>query len=177
MQNKGHALVLVIIGVVGVGKTTVATLLAQKLGWQFADADDFHSPENVKKIRHGVPLTDADRAPWLPALRAAVEKWNAAGTRVVLACSALKQSYRQELSAGKVGFVYLKGSYDLIRERLRTRHGHFATESILKSQLEDLEEPENAITVTVDQPSQAIVAEIIDKLKIRGLAYPDAAQP
>lgn len=165
------------MGVVGVGKTTVATLLAEKLGWQFVDADEFHSPENVEKIRHGVPLTDGDRAPWLAALRAAVEKWNAAGTSVVLACSALKQSYRQQLSAGNVGYVYLKGSYDLIRERLRTRHGHFATESILKSQLQDLEEPENAITVTVDQPSAAIVAEIIDKLKIRGLAYPDAAQP
>ena len=170
-------MVLVIMGVVGVGKTTVATLLAEKLGWQFADADEFHSPENVEKIRHGVPLTDGDRAPWLAALRAAVEKWNATGASVVLACSALKQSYRQQLSAGNVGFVYLKGSYDLIRERLRTRHGHFATESILKSQLEDLEEPEDAITVTVDQPLAAIVAEIIDKLKIRGLAYPDAAQP
>lgn len=165
------------MGVVGVGKTTVATLLAQKLGWQVADADDFHSPENVEKIRHGIPLTDGDRAPWLAALRGAIEKWDADGTNVVLACSALKQSYRQELSRGKVGFVYLKGSYDLIRERLRARHGHFATESILKSQLEDLEEPEEAITVQVDESPSAMVAEIINELKIRGLAYPDAAQP
>jgi len=165
------------MGVVGVGKTTVATLLAQKLGWQAADADDFHSPENVEKIRHGIPLTDSDRAPWLAALRAAVTKWNARGSNVVLACSALKQSYREELSVGNVGFVYLKGSYDLIRERLGLRHGHFATESILKSQLEDLEEPENAITVNVDKSPSAIVAEIIDELKIHGLAYPDAAQP
>lgn len=165
------------MGVVGVGKSTVATLLAQKLGWQVADADDFHSPENVEKIRHGIPLSDGDRAPWLAALRAAVEKWNAGGTNVVLACSALKQSYRQELSAGKVGFVYLKGSFDLIRERLRARHGHFATESILKSQLQDLEEPAEAITVNVDKSPSAMVAEIIEELKIRGLAYPDAAQP
>lgn len=165
------------MGVVGVGKTTVATLLAQKLGWKFADADAFHSPGNVEKIRHGIALTDSDRAPWLAGLRAAIEKWNASGTSVVLACSALKQSYRDELGAGNVDFIYLKGNYELIGERLRTRHGHFATESILKSQLEDLEEPENAITVDVDQSLPAIVAEIIAKLRIRGLAYPDAAEP
>ena len=177
MEHKGRRLVLVIMGVVGVGKTTVATLLAQKLGWQFADADDFHSPENVEKIRHGIPLTDRDRAPWLAALRGAVENWNASGTSAVLACSALKESYRKELSAGDVGFIYLQGGYDLIRERLHTRHGHFATASILKSQLEDLEEPEHAIVVNVDKSPSAIVAEIIGELKARGLAYPDAAQP
>lgn len=170
-------MVLVIMGVVGVGKTTVGTLLAQKLGWQFADADDFHSPENVEKIRRGIPLTDRERAPWLAALGQAIERWNATGMNVVLACSALKQSYREELRTGNVCFVYLKGSYDLIRQRLLSRHGHFATESILKSQFEDLEEPENAITVNVDKSSHAIVDEIIDKLKVRGLAYPDAAQP
>src|SRR5262249_29271301 len=149
LANKERELVLVIMGVVGVGKTTVGILLAQELGWQFADADDFHSPENVEKIRQGIPLTDADRAPWLSALRAAIKKWNATRRNVVLACSALKERYREELGTGNVGFLYLKGSYDLIRERLRSRHGHFATESILKSQLEDLEEPENAITVNV----------------------------
>src|SRR5215831_9564062 len=102
LRVKRRALILVIMGVVGVGKTTVATLLAQKLGWKFADADEFHSPGNVEKIRHGIPLTDWDRAPWLAGLRAAVEKWNESGTSVVLACSALKQSYREELSAGNV---------------------------------------------------------------------------
>lgn len=165
------------MGVVGVGKTTVATLLAEKLGWEFVDADAFHSPGNVEKIRHGIPLSDGDRAPWLAGLRAAVEQWNASGTSVVLACSALKQSYREELRAGNLAFIYLKGSYELIEERLRRRHGHFATESILKSQLQDLEEPANAIPVDVDQSPSAIVQEIIDKLKIRGLAYPDAAEP
>jgi gluconokinase len=169
-------MVLVIMGVVGAGKTTIGTLLAQKLGWQFADADDFHSRENVEKIRHGIALTDADRAPWLAALRHAIEKWNATRSYAVLACSALKQSYRDELRTANVGFIYLKGSYDLIRERLRSRHGHFATESILKSQLEDLEEPQDAITVVVDKSPDAIAAEIIDKLKACELAYPDAAQ-
>jgi len=177
LDHKERELVLVIMRVVGVGKTTVGILLAEKLGWQFADADDFHPPQNVEKIRRGIPLTDRDRAPWLAALAQAIEKWHAAGINAVLACSALKKSYREELTRGKVVFVYLKGSYDLILERLRSRHGHFATESILKSQLEDLEEPENAITVSVDKSPPALVEEIIDQLKVRGLAYPDAAQP
>ncbi len=152
------------MGVVGSGKTTVGKLLAQKLGWQFADADNFHPPENVEKISHGIPLNDSDRAPWLAALRSAILQWDKEGKRVVLACSALKESYRDELRAGDVRFVYLKGHYELIRERLGSRHGHFATESILQSQLADLEEPQNAITVQVDQPPDAVVSEIIQRM-------------
>lgn len=166
-------MVIVVMGVVGAGKTTVGSLLAQTLGWQFADADDFHSPENKNKISHGIALTDADRAPWLAALRGAIEGWNAEVRNVVLACSALKRSYRDELRAGSVKFVYLKGNYDLIAARLRARHGHFATESILKSQLADLEEPTEAIVVCIDKAPEAIVAEIIEELKS---AYPDAAR-
>jgi gluconokinase len=159
------------MGVVGAGKTTIGMLLAQKLGWQFADADDFHSDANKIKIAHGIPLSDSDRAPWLAALRQSIEKWNAEGRNVVLACSALKEAYRKELDAGPVQFVYLKGDYDLISRRLRSRHGHFATESILKSQLADLEEPEEAITVTVDKSSDEIVSEIIRKLKaVKGVS-------
>lgn len=161
------------MGVVGAGKTTVGTLLSQRLSSQFADADDFHSPENKNKISHGIPLSDADRAPWLLALRHAIDQWNAEGQNVVLACSALKRSYRQELQAGNVKFVYLKGDYDLIASRLRERHGHFATESILKSQLADLEEPADAIVVPIDKPPEAIVAEIIAELKT---TYSDAAR-
>src|SRR5216684_1677883 len=93
------------MGVVGAGKTTVGTRLAQKLGWQFADADDFHSPENIEKIRRGIPLDDSDRAPWLSALRNAILQWNAKGRNVVLACSALKRSFREELRAALVRFV------------------------------------------------------------------------
>lgn len=166
-------MVIVVMGVVGAGKTTVGTLLAKKLGWQFADADDFHSPESKNKISRGIALTDVDRAPWLAALRRAIERWNAEGRNVVLACSALKRTYRNELQAGSVKFVYLKGNYDLIAARLRARHGHFATESILKSQLADLEEPADAIAVSIDQPPDAVVDEIIAKLKT---AYPDAAR-
>jgi len=160
------------MGVVGSGKTTVGLLLAQKLGWHFADADDFHSPENKNKISHGIPLTDADRTPWLMALRQRIEQWNAEGQNVVLACSALKRSYRDELQTGNVQFIYLKGDYELIATRLRARHGHFATESILKSQLRDLEEPADAIVVSIGKSPDAMVEEAIAMLKS---AYPDAA--
>lgn len=159
------------MGVVGAGKTTIGTLLAQKLGWQFADADHFHPKENIEKITHGIPLTDSDRAPWLAALHQAIEKWNARGRNVVLACSALKESYRKELKAGLVQFAYLKGDYDLISRRLHSRHGHFATESILKSQLADLEEPQDAITIKVDKSPDEIAFEIIRKLKdVKGVS-------
>lgn len=167
--------ILILMGVVGAGKTTVGSLLAQKLGWQFADADAFHSPDNVEKIRHGISLTDSDRAPWLAALRVAITKWNAAEENVVLACSALKRSYRRELSPGGVRFVYLKGSRELILARLRSRQGHFASESILDTQFADLEEPEDAVTVSAAPLPEAIVDEILTCLKPE-LAYPDAAK-
>ena len=157
-------MVLVVMGVVGSGKTTVGRLLAERLGWRFADADDFHPASNVEKIRHGIPLDDQDRVPWLSALRAAIEQWNADGRNAVLACSALKERYRNELRAGAVRFVYLKGSRELILNRLRSRHGHFASESILASQFADLEEPQDAITVTIDDSPDVVVAEITDKL-------------
>jgi gluconokinase len=161
------------MGIVGSGKTTIGKLLAQTIGWQFADADDFHSPENIEKISHGIALDDSDRAPWLAALRKAIEQWNVAGQNVVLACSALKRSYRDELRAGPVQFVYLKGDYELIRQRLCSRHGHFASESILKSQFADLEEPENAITVENNKAPEAGVSEIIAKLRAAEPKQPD----
>ena len=163
-------LVLILMGVAGAGKTTIGTLLAHKLGWRFADADDFHPPENREKISHGVPLNDSDRAPWLAAMRKAILQWNAGRENVVLACSALKRSYRDELRAGNVRFVFLKGSYELLLERLRLRHGHFADEKILASQLATLEEPgsdeQDAITVGIDETPQAIVSKIIANLKL-----------
>jgi gluconokinase len=153
--------IVVVMGVTGSGKTTVGTLLARQLGWEFADADSFHSPENVEKIRLGIPLDDADRAPWLRSLRQAMEHWARENRNVVLACSALKKSYRDELFLGsEVKFVYLKGNYDLIYQRLRARHGHFASETILASQFADLEEPDDALTVEIDLPPEEIVAEI-----------------
>ena len=154
------------MGVVGAGKTTVGKLLAQKLGWLFADADDFHSPENIEKIRRGIALTDADRAPWLAAMHDAILQWNREGQNVVLACSALKRSYRDQLRASGLQFVYLKGNRELILNRLRARHGHFATESILDTQFEDLEEPDDALPVTIDSPPEQVAADIIRRLKL-----------
>jgi gluconokinase len=160
-------MITILMGVVGSGKTLVGRLLAQQLGWEFADADDFHSSANVEKIHRGIALTDEDRAPWLQSLRAQILRWIADGRNAVLACSALKRTYRQELAAGpEVRFVYLKGSAQLITLRLRSRHGHFADEKILASQFADLEEPndEEAITVDIEQTPGQIVTEIREKL-------------
>lgn len=158
-------MIVIVMGVVGSGKTTVGSLLAEQLGWLFADADDFHSPSNVDKIRHGVALTDADREPWLASLRAEITKWSAGGRNAVLACSALKRDYRRELAVGpEVRFVHLKGSAELIEARLRARIGHFADDKILASQFGDLEEPESAIAVGITGSPSEIVAEIRQKL-------------
>ena len=158
-------MIVIVMGVVGAGKTTVGRLLAERLGWEFADADDFHPPANVEKIRHGISLSDADREPWLQRLREAIARWIAEKHDVVLACSALKRGYRKELEVGpEVRFVYLKGSAGLIADRLRLRHGHFADEKILASQFADLEEPEGSVTVDIASTPEQIVAEIRKKL-------------
>ena len=151
-------MIVIVMGVVGAGKTTVGKLLASQLDWQFTDADDFHPASNVEKIRRGIPLTDEDREPWLDRLRSAILKWISDGQSTVLACSALKASYRARLQvAPEVRFVFLKGSAVLIAQRLRERHGHFAGEEILASQLADLEQPENAVTVDISGTPQQIV--------------------
>lgn len=158
-------MIVIVMGVVGSGKTTVGRLLAEELGWGFADADDFHSPANKEKIRKGIGLTDADREPWLQSLRASIIQWIAERRSVVLACSALKRSYRSELEAGpEIRFVYLKGTAALIASRLKMRRGHFANEQILASQLSDLEEPENAVTVGIAGTPPEIAQEIRNKL-------------
>lgn len=158
-------MILIVMGVVGAGKTTVGRLLAEECGWEFADADDFHPPSNVDKIRHGIALNDDDREPWLARLRAAISQWIGDNQNVVLACSALKRSYRRELEVGpEVRFVYLKGTADLIAQRLQTRQRHFAGQQILASQFADLEEPEQAVTIQIASTPQQIVAEIREKL-------------
>jgi gluconokinase len=158
-------MIVIVMGVVGAGKTVVGQLLAAQLGWEFADADDYHSLANVEKIRHGVALNDEDRRPWLKRLREEITDWSFRGSSGVLACSALKRSYRDELTIGpEVHFVYLKGSADLIAQRLRSRQGHFAGDQILASQFADLEEPETAVTVDIAQPVERIVAQIRERL-------------
>ena len=158
-------MILVVMGVVGAGKTTVGRLLAGELGWQFADGDDFHPQANIDKIRQGIPLNDDDRRPWLDRLRKLLVDCIAHRGDLVLACSALKREYRQTLAVGpEVRFVYLKGNAALIAERLRSRHGHFANEQILASQIADLEEPEGVITVEIALSPVEIVNEIRRKL-------------
>jgi len=155
------------MGPAGSGKTTVGELLAGQLGWEFADADNFHSPANIEKMAHGVPLDDNDRIPWLNSIREAMEQWNAQRRSVVLACSALKKIYRERLQINSgVKLAYLKGTYDLLRERLHSRRGHYATEQLLASQFADLEEPEDAITVDVAHSPEEIVAEIRKQLAL-----------
>ena len=130
------------MGVAGVGKTTVGRLLAEGYGWPFFDADDFHSPESKDKMRQGLGLTDADREPWLAALRAKIDELRGASRSAVFACSALKEAYREHLQAGPdVRFVYLKGSFELVQARIEARAGHYAGASLLRSQFEALEEP------------------------------------
>jgi gluconokinase len=153
------------MGPAGSGKTTVGKLLATELSWDFFDGDDFHPPANIEKMSRGVPLTDADRIPWLNSIRRAMLQWQADERNVILACSALKRSYRDLLgiNAG-VKLVYLKSTYELLRERLRSRKGHYAGEQLLASQLKDLEEPMDAITIDASGSPAEIVAEIRKRL-------------
>ena len=154
-------MIVIIMGTTASGKTTIGSLLAKRLGWEFVDADDFHPPANVEKMRHGIPLTDADREPWLKALHDKIVEWITEARNVVLACSALKQSYRDELSAGPdVKFVYLKGSYELFSRRVLARKGHFAKQDLLASQFATLEEPTDAITVDAAPSPEQIVSEV-----------------
>jgi gluconokinase len=160
-------LVIVVMGVAGSGKTTVGSLLASDLGWEFADADDFHSAENVEKMRHGTPLTDADRKPWLEKLRARIVEWIEAGKNGVLACSALRQVYRDQLRVNpQVHLVYLKGERALFSERLLERPGHYMKWPMLESQLATLEEPLDAVTVNASSPPGKIVQDIREKLSL-----------
>ena len=158
-------MIVIVMGTTGSGKTTIGTLLAKRLGWEFVDADDYHPPVNVEKMKHGIPLTDADREPWLETLHDKIVQWSAEGRNVVLACSALKQSYRDELRAtSDVKFVYLKGSYELFSPRVIARKGHFAKQDLLASQFATLEEPTDAIIVDAAPPPEHIVAEVRRRL-------------
>lgn len=160
-------MIVLIMGTTASGKTTIGTLLSKRLGWEFADGDDFHPAANIAKMKQGIPLTDADRAPWLQALHDKIVAWSAESQNVVLACSALKQSYRDELLVGSlVKLVYLKGSYELFAQRVQARKGHFAKIDILAGQFKDLEEPAEAITVDARHSPEEMTDEICASLSL-----------
>lgn len=157
---------IILMGVSGCGKTTIGEQLAEKLGIPFYDGDDFHPEKNVEKMQSGVPLNDQDRLPWLVKLAEQISLMNREGGGII-ACSALKQAYRNILigaPGADVTFVYLKGDRELIADRLSEREDHYMPPDLLDSQFDDLEEPEDAITVSIDQEPDEIVDEIFDRL-------------
>ena len=161
-------MILIAMGVSGAGKTRIGEMLAERLQCSFTDGDAFHSAANKEKMHKGIPLTDEDRWPWLKTIRAAIEEKQKAGETAVFTCSSLKRSYRDILRAGDkdVCFVYLKGSREMLAERLGHRTGHFFDPSLLESQLETLEEPgdDEAITVSIDLTPEEIVDDVLRQI-------------
>ncbi|RKU03788.1 gluconate kinase [Burkholderia sp. Nafp2/4-1b] len=161
-------MILIAMGVSGAGKSLIGELLAERLSCSYTDGDAFHSAANKEKMHHGIPLTDEDRWPWLRTIRAAIEEKQRAGETAVFTCSSLKRSYRDVLRGTDtdVRFVYLKGSFDVLHERLKSRTGHFFDPSLLKSQLDTLEEPgpDEAIEVSIELTPEQIVDEVMVKL-------------
>jgi carbohydrate kinase (thermoresistant glucokinase family) len=167
--TRGSPAVLIVMGVSGSGKSTIGTLLAMRLQWEFEDGDWFHPAANVDKMHRGIPLTDEDRRPWLAAIAEWIDQTRRSGGHGVIACSALKRRYRDVLVGDRkdVGLVYLKGDEALIARRFATRHEHFMPVSLLHSQFEALEEPgpdENPITVSVEPAPREVVSQIVSVL-------------
>jgi gluconokinase len=161
-------MILLLMGVAGSGKTTIGQRVAARMGWEFSDADSFHSEAAIARMGRREPLTDADRAPWLARLRTAIESWLVAHRTVILACSALKADYRRVLYSDdpRVKLVYLKGSFDCLAQRLRDRPNHFMKVELLNSQFAILEEPSpaEALHVDISQDLETIVLQICDYL-------------
>ncbi|HMM87691.1 gluconokinase [Bradyrhizobium sp.] len=162
---------LVVMGVSGSGKSTIADHLARRLGWAYEDGDRFHPASNVTKMSAGHPLTDEDRRPWLQAIAGEIDRLAVTGERAVIACSALKRAYRDILVHGRedVRIVFLDGTQDLIAARLAARKGHFMPAGLLASQFATLERPgadERPIVVSIDAPVEAIVDDIVSQLNL-----------
>jgi gluconokinase len=172
--------ILVVMGVSSSGKSTIGTLLAAQLHWEFEDGDWFHPARNIDKMHAGIPLTDEDRAPWLIAIADFIDQARLSGMHTVVACSALKRRYRTVIIGNRpdVRLIYLKGSMELIGRRIAARHEHFMPQSLLESQFEALEEPgndEHPIVVSVEPRPREIVANILDTLKAQTSAADGAA--
>jgi gluconokinase len=172
MNEAKNGSALVVMGVSGSGKTTVAELLAKQLGWPFMEGDRLHPPANVEKMRQGIPLTDADRGPWLDQIGEELKSWAAERRSGVMTCSALKRAYRDRIRSARpdVRFVYLKGSETLIGARVAARHHEYMPASLLRSQFDTLEEPEpdepGVVTVDAGGSADEEVAEVIAALNI-----------
>ena len=151
------------MGVSGSGKTTLGKALAQKLGWDFLDANEFHPPANVAKMTAGIPLNDSDRAPWLASLHEQLLSILEAGQHPILACSALKEKDRAQLLEGldRIAVIYLKGSYDLILSRMSTRDDHYMKPEMLRSQFDALEEPKDALVLDIEMSLEDMIDTII----------------
>jgi carbohydrate kinase (thermoresistant glucokinase family) len=161
--------IVVVMGVSGSGKSTVAMLLAHTLGWAYQEGDDLHPPENVAKMSGGTPLTDEDRLPWLRSIAAVIDGWRAAGQCGVVTCSALKRAYRDILLTDRteVRLAYLRGSKDLIHDRMARRHEHFMPVALLDSQFATLEEPaedEHPIVLPIELPPHELMTMLIRRL-------------
>jgi len=165
---KQDDMVLILIGPMGCGKTTIGKMLAEKLGWSFYDGDDFHPGKNVEKMRAGIALTDEDRKLWLKKLHANIQHWLREKQNSVLACSALKQAYRDMLGVDQntVRTVYLKGSYELLRKRIEERQHPYMDKNLLRSQLDTLEEPKDGLTVDISATPETIVRIIMSRLHL-----------
>ena len=162
-------MILVLMGVTASGKTTIGTRLAALEHWEYAEGDDYHSDANKAKMHAGIPLTDADRAPWLATLHEVLLGWYRSGTSGVLACSALRQAYRDELSGGipsaELRFVLLEVPKDVLQERMAERKGHYMSPALLDSQIATLEMPKDAIRVAGDLPPDQVVQEIVTAIR------------
>lgn len=166
INSNTSAQVVIIMGVSGSGKTTIGKRLSDKLGWDFYDADDFHPQANIDKMSRGVPLTDADRLPWLEKLNKLILEYIGKNRPVVVSCSALKNSYRELLlrNVSPAVLVYLRGDHDLIKERMQQRQDHYMRAHLLDSQFESLEEPEDAIIIDIEANPEAIINTILQSL-------------
>ena len=154
-------MIIILMGVSGSGKTTIGNLLARDLGWDFHDADDYHPPENIEKMSRGVALRDEDRETWLQALQELILDCVAQKKHAILACSALKEIYRNKLQVNHlVQFVYLIGSFELVKERLTHRQHHFMTTDLLDSQFAALEEPQDVLVIDISAKPDEIVLAI-----------------
>lgn len=161
-------MVLILMGPMGCGKTTIGKMLAEKLGWSFYDGDEFHPEKNVEKMRAGIALTDEDRKLWLEILHGNIQRWLKEKVSTILACSALKQAYRDRLGVDQntVRTIYLKGSYELLRERVEARQHPYMDKNLLRSQLNTLEEPNDGLTVDISAAPEIVVKAIVNHLNL-----------